>query len=277
MMRDIGAEFRELHRIGDPFVLANAWDRGSAKMLEAVGVPAIATTSAGHSFTLGQIDGGTLTRDEALTHAQELVSAVSVPVSGDFENGFGEAPDYVAETIRMAAEVGLAGCSIEDMALPSFQPYEFELSVERIRAAADAARALRQDFVLVARADGVMCGTYDCGEAIRRIQAYETAGADCVYVPAPPDVEALRRIINSVSIPVNVLTSGTYSTLTHAELADMGAARLSTGGSLARVAYGAAIKVAQGMMDGDFAGLAQAIDENEINKLLTLKGGETDA
>ena len=276
-MRDIGAEFRKLHRPGDPFLLANAWDRGSAKMLEATGVKAIATTSAGHSFTQGRIDGGTLTRDEALTHAQDLVSAVSVPVSGDFENGFGESPDYVADTIRMAAEVGLAGCSIEDTALPSFAPYKFDLSVERIRAAADAARALRQDFVLVARADGVMCGTYDCDEAIRRIQAYEAAGADCVYVPAPPDVQALKQIITSVSVPVNVLISGPYSTLTQSDFIQMGAARLSTGGSLARVAYGAVVRTTRDMMDGNFTGLARAIDEEEINTMLTLKGGETDA
>ena len=276
-MRDIGAEFRALHRPGDPFVLANAWDVGSAKMLAAVGIKAIATTSAGFSFTQGRVDGGTLTRDEALTHAQDLVCAVSVPVSGDFENGFGEAPEYVAETIRLAAEVGLAGCSIEDTALPLFEAYDFDLSVERIRDAADAARALPQDFVLVARADGVMLGQYDCDEAIRRIQAYEAAGADCVYVPAPPNVEVLRRIISSVSVPVNVLISGSYSALAHAEYAEMGAARLSTGGSLARVAYGAAINVAREMTGGDFTGLARAIDEDEINMLLTNKGGETHA
>ncbi len=276
-MRDIGAEFRALHRPGDPFVLINAWDRGSARMMQALGAAAIATTSAGHAFTQGRIDGGTLTRDEALTHAQDLVSAVTVPVSGDFENGFGESPDVVAETIRLAAEIGLAGCSIEDTALPAFLPYDFELSVERIRAAASAAHALPRDFVLVARADGVMLDSYDCDEAIRRIRAYETAGADCVYVPAPPDTTALQRIIESVSVPVNVLVSGQYSTLTRQELAEIGAARLSVGGSLARVAYGAAITVARGMIDGDFSGLAGAADENDINRLLTESDGETHA
>ena len=276
-MRDIGAEFRALHRPGDPVLMVNAWDRGSARMMEALGVPAIATTSAGHAFTQGRIDGGTLTRDEALAHAQDLVAAVSVPVSGDFENGFGEAPEVVAETIRLAAEVGLAGCSIEDTALPAFASYGFDLSVERIRAAASAARALAGDFVLVARADGVMLGQYDCDEAIRRIRAFEAAGADCVYVPAPPDAEALKRIINSVSVPVNVLTSGPYATLTRQDFAKLGAARLSTGGSLARVAYGAAIDAARGMMSGSFAGLGRAADEDEINLLLTGKDGETDA
>jgi len=276
-MTDKGAVFRALHRPGDPFLLANAWDIGSARMLESLGAPAIATTSAGQAFSLGRVDGGTLTRDEALAHAQDLTSAVSVPVSGDFENGFGAAPDLVAETVRLAAEAGLAGCSIEDTALPAFTPYDFDLSVERIRAAAAAARALPGDFVLVARADGVMLNQYDTNEAIRRIQAFEAAGADCVYVPAPPDVAALKRIIASVSVPVNVLVSGRYSTLTRHELAEMGAARLSTGGALARVAYGAAIAAARGLLRGDHTGLARAAGEDDINDLLTKRDGDSNA
>lgn len=276
-MGDIGAEFRALHRKGDPFLLVNAWDRGSARMMQALGVQAIATTSAGHAFTLGRVDGGTLTRDEALAHAQELVSAVSVPVSGDFENGFGEAPETVSDTIRMAAEVGLAGCSIEDTALPEFSAYAFDLAVERIRAAASAARALPGDFVLVARADGVMTGAYDVDEAIRRVQAFETVGADCVYVPAPPDKEALQRIIASVSVPVNVLTSGRFAGLSRADFGALGAARLSVGGALARVAYGAAISAATGMLGGDFSGLARATEEADIDALLTKHQRERDA
>lgn len=268
-MTDIGNVFREMHKPGDPFLLINAWDKGSARMMQALGAQAIGTTSAGHSFTEGRVDGGTLTRDEALSHAQDLVSAVKLPVSGDFENGFGEAPDTVAETIRLAAEVGLAGCSIEDTALPTFKPYDFDLAVERIRAAASAARAVKGDFVLVARADGVMLGQYDCAEAIRRIQAFEAAGADCVYVPTPPGLDALKQIIASVSVPVNVLVSGQFSTLTMPELVEMGAARLSIGASLARVAYGAAIDVAKGMLGGDLTGLARASDEEDINALLT--------
>ena len=268
-MSDIGTVFRELHKPGDPFLLVNAWDKGSARMMQALGAKAIGTTSAGHSFTQGRVDGGTVTRDEALTHAQELVSVVDVPVSGDFENGFGEAPDLVAETIALAAEVGVAGCSIEDTALPDFTSYDFDLAVERIRAAASAARALEGDFVLVARADGVMLGQYDCIEAIRRIQAFEAAGADCVYVPAPPGVGELEQIIRSVEIPVNVLVSGKFSSLTLPELAKMGAARLSVGAALARVAYGAAIGVAQGMLNGDLSGLARAAEEGDVNALLT--------
>ncbi len=271
-MNSNGAKFRALHTPGNPFLLANTWDIGSARMLEAIGVPAIATTSAGHSFSQGRVDGGTVTRDEALAHAQDLVSAVSIPVSGDFENGFGATPETVAETIRLAASVGLAGCSIEDTALPDFTPYAFDLSVERIRAAASAARSLPEDFVLVARADGVMLNQYDCDEAIRRIRAYEAAGADCVYVPVPPSIVDLKRVISAVSIPVNVLVSGSFSSLTLQDLAKMGAARLSTGGSLARVAYGAAIETTMGMLNGDFSGLARATDEIDINALLTRPG-----
>ncbi len=276
-MADIGTAFRALHRRGDPFLLVNAWDAGSARMMQALGASAIATTSAGHAFSMGRVDGGTLTRDEALEHAQVLVSAVTVPVSGDFENGFGEAPEVVAETIRLAAEIGLAGCSIEDTALPDFTAYGFDLSVERIRAAASAARTLRGDFVLVARADGVMLGQYGVDEAIRRIQAYEAAGADCVYVPAPPDRDALRRIIASVSIPVNVLAAGRFAPLTQAEFAEMGAARLSIGGALARVAYGAAISATRGMLGGDFTGLTRAADQSDINILLTSQLGADNA
>jgi 2-methylisocitrate lyase-like PEP mutase family enzyme len=267
-MKDIGAEFRALHRKGDPFLLVNAWDKGSACMMQALGASAIATTSAGHAFSVGRVDGGTLTRDEALAHAQDIVSAITVPVSGDFENGFGEAPETVAETIRLAYEAGLAGCSIEDTALPDFAAYGHDLAVERIRAAASAARALPGDFVLVARADGVMLDRYDCDEAIRRIQAFEAAGADCVYVPVPPDTAALRRIIDSVTVPVNVLASGSYASCSRADLAEMGAARISVGGALARVAYGAAISVAKDMLGGDFSGLKRAADEEDIEKLL---------
>ncbi len=267
-MSDVGARFRALHRKGDPFLLVNAWDRGSARMMQSLGASAIATTSAGHAFSIGRVDGGTLTRDEALSHAEDIVSAVSVPVSGDFENGFGEAPDTVAETIRLAYEAGLAGCSIEDTALPDFTPYDFDLAVERIRAAASVARALPGDFVLVARADGVMLSQYDTDEAIRRIQAYEAAGADCVYVPVAPDNAALCRIIQSVSVPVNVLASGRFATMTQDEFAAIGAARISIGGALALVAYGAAISTAKDMLAGDFSGLGRAVGAEAVEKLL---------
>ncbi len=197
--------FRALHQPGNPFILANAWDAGSAKLLVALGAPAIATSSAAHAFTLGRPDMGHVTRDEALSHAQDLVAAVNVPVSGDFENGFGAAPETCADTVRLAAEAGLAGISIEDTALPKAAPYPFDLAVERISAAAAAARALGRDFVLVARADGVMTGRYDIDEALRRIRAYEAAGADCLYVPMTASAADLGRVCAATRLPVNAL------------------------------------------------------------------------
>lgn len=261
--------FRDLHQPGNPFILANAWDRGSAKMLAALGAQAIATSSAAHAFTLGRPDGGTITRDEALAHAQDLISAVDVPVSGDFENGFGDAPETCAETVRLSAEVGLAGICIEDTALPSDTAYPRDLAIERIRAAAAAARALPGDFVLCARADGVMTGAYDMDEAIARIQGYEAAGADCVYIPVPPDFAALQRICTSVSVPVNALVAGPMTLHSRAAFADAGVARLSLGSALARVTHRAIHDAARTMFDtGDFTPLGHSIPGAEIDKLL---------
>jgi 2-methylisocitrate lyase-like PEP mutase family enzyme len=276
-MSDIGAQFRALHSKGNPFLLPNAWDVGSAVILESLGAKAVATTSAGYCFSRGQVDGGTLTRDEALAHAQDLVSVLSVPVTGDFENGFGDAPEDVVETIKLSAEIGLAGCCIEDTALPGEEPYDYDLSVERIRAAASAAKSLQKDYVLIARADGLMLGQYDLDEAIRRVQAFEAAGADGVYVPALPDIDAAQRLVDSVDVPVSILTSGSMAKYSWSDFARIGAARLSTGGSLSRVAYGAAIKTMQNMQNGNFDGLTEAIAENRLNELLTKSGGGRNA
>lgn len=255
MSRDIGARFRVLHRKGDPFILANAWDAGSAKMLEGLGAQAIGTTSAGHAQTLGLADGGTVTRDQALAHAEDLVAATSLPVSGDFENGYGHAPDLVAETVRLAAEAGLAGCSTEDEAWPEAKAYDFDLAVERVRAGAAAARALARDFVFVARADGVMNGHYDTEEAMRRVQAFAEAGADCVYVPLPRDMAEIARICASVPVPVNALAAGPFAGFTQQEFAAAGVARISVGSALAKVAQRAARDAAGPMIAGDFSRL----------------------
>lgn len=261
--------FRDLHRPGNPFVLANAWDAGSARMLVALGAKAIATSSAAHAFTLGRPDGGTVTQDEALAHAQDLISAVDVPVSGDFENGFGHSPEACAETVRMSAEIGLAGISIEDAALPDDRAYAFDAAVDRIAAAASAARSLPQDFVLVARADGIMNGHYGIDEALRRVRAFDAAGADCLYVPLPEKVEDLKRVIGATQKPVNVLVAGQYAKLPYTELARLGAARLSLGSSLARVTHRAIFDAAQAMFsDGDFTSLMNGIPGSEVDDLL---------
>ena len=262
--------FRDLHRKGQPFILANAWDIGSAKMLAALGAEAIATSSAAHAFTLGLPDGGHVSRDAALAHAADMVAAVNVPVSGDFENGFGHDPETCAETVRLSAESGLAGISIEDTALPEDRAYDFDASVERIRAAASAARALPQDFVLVARADGVLNGHYDIDEALRRIRAYDEAGADCLYVPMPKTVDDLKRVIAVTEKPVNVLVAGPYSKFSQSEYAAMGAARLSLGSALARVTHRVIHDSARAMFgDGDFTSLANAMPGADVDRLLS--------
>ncbi|WP_425101209.1 isocitrate lyase/PEP mutase family protein [Tropicibacter sp. S64] len=269
-MTDIGTRFRDLHRPGDPFILANAWDIGSARMLAGLGAQAIGTSSAAHAFTLGRPDMGQVTRDEALTHAQTLVSAVNLPVSGDFENGFGEAPETCAETVRLSCEAGLAGISIEDTALPDDSPYDRALAIERIRAAAAAARALPRDFILCARADGVMNGHYDLTEAIARIQGYEQAGADCVYIPLPPTFDDVATICQSVKVSVNVLVAGKFTSHLRLQYAKVGVARLSLGSALARATHRVIHDAARKMFDdGDFSGLMPSISGAEVDKLLT--------
>ncbi|MEM7567058.1 MAG: isocitrate lyase/phosphoenolpyruvate mutase family protein [Pseudomonadota bacterium] len=255
MTHDPGPAFRALHRPGDPFILANAWDVGSARMLAALGAEAIGTSSAAHACTLGRADMG-VTRDEALAHAESLVAATPLPVSGDFENGFGDDPETVAETVRLSCEIGLAGLSIEDARPPDAEAYGFEESVERIRAAASAARACPRDMFLVARADGVMNGRYDLEEGIRRLQAFEAAGADCLYLPLPPDMEAQARVCAAVSKPVNALAAGPFTQYSRAAFADAGVARISLGSALARATHRLIAEAGQAMFEaGDFSSL----------------------
>ena len=269
-MTDIGGTFRALHVTGDPVLMVNVWDRGSAKMMQAMGAKALATSSAAHAFTQGRPDGGTLTRDEALTHAQDIIAVTTVPVQGDFENGFGDDPETCAETVRLAAEVGLAGICIEDTALPAQSAYAFDLAVERIAAAASAARALPQDFVLTARADGILTGVYDTDEAIARLKAFEDAGADCLYAPMPPDMDALARICQETSAPVNALVAGAYAKQTQADFAKIGVARISLGSSLARITHRALHDAATQMFGaGSFESLRKGISSDVIDDLLT--------
>jgi len=269
MSFDPGAALRALHVPSDPFILANAWDAGSAKMLAALGAPAIATSSAAHAFTLGRPDGGTVTRDEALTHAATLVEAVDVPVSGDFENGFAEAPEDVAETVNLAAEIGLGGISIEDTALPEETAYDRDLATQRIRAAASAARALKKDFVLCARADGVMTGAYGMAEALDRVRAFDEAGADCLYVPLPPGMQSLKNVVRATEKPVNALAAGQFTKVTRAEFAAAGIARISLGSTLARVTHRMIHDAAVGMFEGgDFSMLGIGMPGADVDALL---------
>lgn len=263
--------FRTLHHKGIPFVMVNIWDRGSARMMQSMGAKALGTSSAAHAFTMARPDGGTLTRDEALAHAQDILSAITVPLQGDFENGFGDDPDTCAETVRLAAEIGLAGICIEDIALPSDTAYDFDLAVERIKASVDAARNLPNDFVLTARADGILRGQYGTDEAIRRLQAFEAAGADCLFAPMPEDMDALTRICAATKAPVNAIAAGQFVKSTVDDFARAGVARLSLGSSLARLTHRAMYDAATGMLaDGHFENLQHGIDSDKIDALLSL-------
>ena len=265
----IGEVFRALHQRGAPFVLANAHDIGSAKVLTALGAEAIGTTSNGHAYTLGRPDMGNVTRDEALAQAQDIVAATHLPVSGDFENGYGDDPETVAETIRLSAEIGLAGVSIEDTDMSDRGFYDFDLAVERTKAAVSAARALPHDFVLVARADGMMNGVYNMDEALRRLRAFDAAGADCLYAPMPPSLEDVQRLIDCTDKPVNVLAVGRFAKTTRAEYAAMGVARISLGSGLARVSTGALINAARAILsEGDFTDILTAASTPDIEALL---------
>lgn len=267
--------FHDLHQSGC-FVIPNPWDRGSARMMAALGAKALATSSAAHAFTLGRPDMGGVTRDEALAHAADLVAATPLPVSGDFENGFGDAPDTVAETVRLAAEAGLSGISVEDTRMvPGNPAYALDLAVERIWAGAAAARALGRPFIFCARADGVMNGAYDLAEGIRRLQAFEAAGADLLYLPVPPGKAELAQILASVRKPVNALAAGPLKQVTVAELAAMGVRRISTGSQIARLTHAAIRDSVTAMLDqGSFAPLMATASGDDIDALLR-KGSAT--
>ena len=260
--------FADLH-VGGCFVLPNPWDRGSARMMAAAGAVALATTSAGHAFTMGRSDMGGVTRDEALAHAAEIISATALPVSGDFENGFGDDPEMVAETVRLAAEVGLSGCGIEDMGFAGgVSAYGFDLALERIRAAVGAARGVGRPFILTARADGVMNGVYDLAEGIRRLQAFEAVGAECLYLPVPPGRAELAQVLGAVNAPVNALAAGSLRDLSLAEIAAMGVRRVSLGSQMARLSHAAIRDGMAGVMAGDFSGLKAGASGDEIDAML---------
>jgi 2-methylisocitrate lyase-like PEP mutase family enzyme len=266
--------FWDLHQSGC-FVIPNPWDMGSARMMAGLGAQALATSSAAHAFVMGRADMGGVTRDEALAHAEMMVAATPLPVSGDFENGFADDPDGVAETVRLAASVGLSGCSVEDTQMITGNPaYDFDLAVERIRAGASAARTLGRPFIFCARADGVMNGTYDLAEGIRRLQAFEQAGADLLYLPVPPGRVELAQVLASVTKPVNALAAGPLKSMTIAELAAMGVRRISTGSQIARLTHAAIRDSVSAMLhDGSFAPLKGAMPGDDVDALLA-KGAD---
>ena len=243
--------FKALHR-GEPFLIPNPWDAGSARVLAALGFKALATTSSGFAFTLGRLDGGA-TLDEVVAHARALDRATELPVSVDLENGYGPSPEQAAAAIRAVAAVGAVGGSIEDYD-PSGQIYEVGHAAERIAAAAAAARDLGFPFMLTARAENHIRGNPDLKDTIARLQAFEEAGADVLYAPGLKDVDEIRAVCSAVSKPVNVLA---LPRLSLAAITQAGARRVSVGGSLTWVALKAMVDAAESMRDsGDFLPLA---------------------
>lgn len=236
--------FLALHRPGTPLLMPNAWDRGSAVLLASLGFHAIATTSSGHAATLGLLDGG-VGRDDAIAHGASLAAATEVPVSADLEDGFGESPAEVAATVALAIGAGLAGCSIEDYGASS-GIYDTGLAAERVAAAAAAAHGPAR-VILTARCDNLIRGRDDLDEVIERLQAYETAGADVLYAPGLMTIDDVRRVVESVGRPVNVLARPGAPSV--AELAEAGVARISVGGAFAFTALGAVAAAARELLD----------------------------
>jgi 2-methylisocitrate lyase-like PEP mutase family enzyme len=236
--------FRQLHQPSRPLVIPNPWDVGSARALESLGFQALATTSSGFAATLGRLDGS-VTKGEALAHAAQLVDAVDVPVSADLENGFADDPEGVALTVHAAVEAGLAGCSIEDFGGDGI--YDLELAVERVAAAVEAAAGR---IVLTARAENFFHDRRDLADTITRLQRFQEVGADVLYAPGLTDAENIATLIREVDRPVNVLLMRDGPTIP--ELADLGASRISVGGALAYVAFGALAQAAR-ELQGDAA------------------------
>jgi 2-methylisocitrate lyase-like PEP mutase family enzyme len=258
--------FRALHQGPGAFVIANAWDAGSARLLTGLGFLALATSSGASAGTLGRRDGQVM-REEALAQAQAIVMATDLPVSADLENGYGDAPNTVTETIRLAAEAGLVGGSIEDATGNEARPlYDFEFAVERVAAAAQAARSLAFPFTLTARTENFVCGKLDLEDTIRRLQAFERAGADVLFAPGLPDLAAVRAVCAAVSKPVNFMVGIRGKSFPVAELEAVGVRRISLSTSLYRAAMSGLFEAAREVKDhGTFDYLDRILTTSQLN------------
>jgi len=259
------AAFRRLHEAGC-FLMPNAWDAGSAGMLQHLGFPAIASTSSGFAWSLARRDNQ-VGLGPVLAHLRSLVDTVDVPVNADFEGGFAVDPEDVAANVALGVATGIAGLSIEDSTGNSSEPlYAFELAVERVRAARRAIDTSGTGVLLTGRSEGFIVGRPDIAETIRRLQAYSAAGADCLYAPGIRTNADIRTIVDAVAPkPVNVLVSSDFTTAS--QLAELGVRRISVGGALARVAWGAFISAAAKMAErGTFAGLSSAVPSSKIEE-----------
>ena len=263
-----GAAFHALHTRARAFLIPNPWDIGTARLLAHLGFEALATTSAGYAFSVGRPDGA-IGRDETIAHAAAMVAATDLPVSADLENGFGDAPECAAETIQLAAGVGLVGGSIEDVPQGgNRQPYSIAHAADRIRATAEAVRGLPFRFTLTARSENYLVGRPDLADTIARLQAYQEAGADVLYAPGLTSKDDIAAVVRSVDRPVNVIMGLQGVQLTVADLSALGVKRISVGSTLSRVALGAFLRAAQEMRDtGAFTFATDAAIYRDLNAI----------
>lgn len=267
--------FRDLHRQPGAFVMPNPWNAGTAIMLEQLGFAALATTSAGLAFALGRRDTGGLSREIVLANVNAIAAATALPVSADLENGYAREPREAARTLILAAEAGAVGGSIEDASGDAAEPiYDMSLAVERVAAAAEAVKALPFPFMVTARAENFLHGRPDLDDTIRRLQAFEKAGADVLFAPALPDLDAIRTLCASVTKPVSVL-AGARQTHSVAEIAAAGAKRISIGSGLNRVALGAFFRAARELKEAGTLGfVAEAIPYADIMAMMPKESGQ---
>ena len=263
------ARFRELHASPGAFIIPNPWDAGSARVLAGLGFVALATSSGASAGTLGRRDGR-VSREEALAHAKAIVEATDLPVSADLEKGFGDSPAVVAETVRLAAGVGLVGCSIEDATGDPARPlYEFGQATERVAAAVEAARGLPFPFVLTARSENFLRGNATLDDTIRRLQAFERAGADVLFAPLLPDLASVREVCRAVSKPVNFMAGIQAKSFTVAELSAVGVKRVSLASSLYRMAMTGLVTAAREVKDrGSFGYLDECLPTGDLIALM---------
>ena len=262
---DKGARFRALHARAGAFIIPNPYDPGTARLLQHVGFEAIATTSAGCAYSIGQLDN-TVGRDRMMAYVAAIAAATDLPVSADLENGYGDDPETVAETVRRAAAAGLAGCSIEDDSQRAEERiYELAHAVERVRAAVEAARSLPFPFTLTARAENFIAGRPDLADTIQRLQAYQDAGADVLFAPGLATGDDIAAVVRAIDRPLNVVMGlpGVHFNLE--ELARLGVKRVSVGGSLTRAALGAFLRAARELREhGTFGYVKDAVSSREL-------------
>jgi 2-methylisocitrate lyase-like PEP mutase family enzyme len=264
------AVFRALHTRPGAFIIPNPWDAGTARILAALGFEALATTSLGFANALGRADGAKqVSRDEVLANCREIAAATDLPVNADLENCYADEPRAAAEMIRLAAEAGIVGGSIEDATGDRAKPiYDFSLAVERVRAAAEVAHALPVPFFLTARAENLIQGRLDLDDTIRRLQAFEAAGADVLYAPGLKDLATIRTVVDSVGKPVNVVMSHADPSLTLDQLAAIGVKRVSIGGSLSRRLFATFLEAAREMRErGGFTWVRDTLPSRELRPL----------